>query len=270
MRRALAVSFALAGVAGWAQTPFFGPGTFPQFRDMSGLSGAGFPVDREGYPTMKGAIALSTPIGFTLGHGYTVHGVASRSRNSRLQWFHTSVRRRASEFDSDATGQIISGFSTAYGNIAISQMIMSTLLDKVHHVQWQLPLSLPGVGVSLGVHNWRDRGNAAGEGWPGDDALSRSVFLVATAEVAPGAYITLGKGDVRYKGVFGSACANLSDRVKAYCEYDTFGWNSGLAFSTGPAKIPALKRPGRPHPEFFITVGYIQGRRATWTLNMVF
>lgn len=272
MRVAIGSALALLASGALAQTPFFGPRTYPQFRDMSGLSGAGVGVLPDGTPSLRGAISLSTPIGYVLGPSHWAFGAASRSVNGQFTFINFRAKARDDTFKSDGTGQIVAGFKTPIGNIAVSHMVLSTFLDNVQHVQWQLPLRTDKVGVSVGVHNLFDRGNAAGEDRPGDDDPSRSFFVAATTQLAPGAFLTIGKGDIRYKGVFGNASVNVTDRVKLYGEYDGFGWNSGIAIGFGPA--PQLKLGDKPirsrAPEVFLTAGYVQGRRATWTINFVF
>src|SRR5947208_3302942 len=83
--------------------PIGGPRTFPQFRDMAGLCGNGFAVQRDGTVGILGAMTLSTPIAFTLKPGQLVVGAASRSFDSHFRWINTEFGNRSQ--NSDGTGQ---------------------------------------------------------------------------------------------------------------------------------------------------------------------
>lgn len=56
--------------AGAQGDPTIGPGQFPQFRNLSGLSGGGYGVDSQGYSSLSGPTAFSTPIAHVLGRGH--------------------------------------------------------------------------------------------------------------------------------------------------------------------------------------------------------
>lgn len=253
-------SFALAD-----GTELLGPNRFPQFRDMSGLSGSGFALDASGKVSTRGAIALSTPIGYTLEHGRYVLGFASRSHNMRFAWINSG---NANANKSDGTGQMILGFRLFGGNLALSHMILSTELDSVQHVQWSPQNNgANGWGWSVGVHNATQRGHAAGDGFPAADAKnSLSVFFAGTKTLGEDDIVTLGVGTTRYKGLFGSYNHQLSERAKFFIENDTFNWNYGISYG-----IPMpYKSYGGTDSHLFITAGYVRGKLATWMLNYAF
>jgi hypothetical protein len=258
---------AVAGLSavGQAQVdPWNFRGQFPQFRDLSGLPGSGFGVNAKGLPSIRGAMALSTPIGFSLGSGLIDVGISSRSVNSRPQFFNLG---RGGNVNSDGTLQVMAGLGTPIGTFTGSFEVVSTALDSVLNLQYQLPLKLEGAGVSIGVQNLANRPHAASDRVVGEDDLSRSYFAVGSYEFSPGNWVSLGLGDVRFKGVFGSVSVMAAERLKVMTEYDTFGWNTGVAYSLG--RIPNIgDRFDRG--EVTVWAGLIQGRRATIALNYAF
>jgi hypothetical protein len=249
-----------------AGTTFNGPRSYPQFRDISGFAGGTFGVDESGKLGIDGAMAISTPIGFALGHRRIVLGLGSLSRDSFLAL--PNLDRNGNAFESDASGQIVAGVDTPVGRINYTHFVLSSLLDSVGNMQWQLPIRSSRLGLSIGAQNvWGRSGQSAEEYDPTNGDNSRSVFAVATYKVAPGAYATLGVGDFRFKGVFGSACANVAPRTKAVVEYDTFGWNVGVGHSLG-----RIKGVGRFSDRSEVTLfgGMILGKRALLAVNFGF
>jgi hypothetical protein len=196
-------------------------GQFPQFRDLSGLPGSGFGVLVDGTPSINGAMALSTPIGFSLGNGIFDIGGASRSFDNQPEFINTKTSNRLS---SDGTGQGIVGVHTPLGNFSATFEVISSDFDQVYNGQLQLPLKWDKGGVSIGCQNVTNRHEAAAQDNPGEADLSRSFYAVATYEFADHDYVSLGKGDVRFRGVFGNVSALVCPRVKATTEYDTFGF----------------------------------------------
>lgn len=242
---------------------------FPQFRNASGLPGGLFGVSYEGRPTIKGAMAISTPIGYGLGNGYYSLGLAVQSRDRRLR-FPTSGRDTE---DANSTLSLMGGFGLGnYGSLTISGMFLSSRGDSVLNLQYAVPTNLKGLGVSVGVQNVFDRPHARGDRQPGEKDLSRSFFVAATYEALAGTYLTLGKGDVRWKGIFGSASVPIGDRVRATAEYDTFGWNYGVAIGLGSVYQVSLEdelRGRSPRvPEFTLSLGFIKQNRIFWGVNV--
>ncbi|HLO98601.1 MAG TPA: hypothetical protein VK171_08395 [Fimbriimonas sp.] len=266
MRAVVATLFlSICGLALADGTELLGPNRFPQFRDMSGLTGSGFAVDANGFVTTRGAISLSTPIGYTLASGKWAVGFASRSHNSKFAFINSD---NATANKSDGTGQIMRGWKVGNGNMALSSMWLSTELDSVQHIQWSPYITNDQAwGWSVGIHNWTQRGHAAGDSNPAADAKnSLSVFFATTKMVGEDNYLTLGVGTTRYKGLFGSYCHQLTDRSKFFIENDTFNFNYGLSYGI-PMKYKSFDGADA---HLFLTAGFVRGKLATWTFNYTF
>jgi hypothetical protein len=252
-------ALAVATIASSQDPNLFGPNRFPQFRDMGGLSGSGFGVNSSGLVSTTGVVSLSTPIGFALGGYNLVVGGAGRSQNASFQWVNTGKTQTNQK--SDGTAQFIYGFDTNYGRIAISHMLLSSQLDSVQNLQWQLPIGNEFFGVSSGVHNITRRPHAAVDSLPiADSKNSRSYFLAGTYQTEQGHSITLGKGDTRYRGLFGSFNYQQSEAIRFFGEYDTFNWNYGVTWG---------QQAGQGQ-HFFVTLASVAGKYSTWTLNYAF
>lgn len=258
------VALAASAVAHAQVDPWNFAGQFPQLRDISGLPGAGFGVTSKGIPSINGAMAFSTPIGFSLGDGYWDFGLASRSTNNRPQFFASSTRTNQ---NSDGTGQIMTGLRTPFGNLTGTYEIASRHGDSICNFQLQLPIRWDRGGVSIGVQNAQNRPIAASENVLGANDLSRSVFCVATYEFADQAYVSLGKGDVRFRGVFGSVSFKPADRFRAMAEYDTFGWNVGAGYSLGKTSNIGKRFEKNETTLWF---GFVDLHRATFSINFTF
>lgn len=267
LRMEIALGVGLAGLSAMAAAdgdPWSLAGQFPQFRDMSGLPGGMFGVTAKGVPSIRGAMGISTPIGFSLGNMHFDLGAAARSRDNQPVFINSSTHGNG---NSDGTGQLMGGFRTPVGNLTVAGELLSTHLDNVLNLQLQLPFRWERAGVSVGMQNVFNHAEAAADTVPGERELSQSHFIVGTYEVAPGAFVSVGKGDVRYRGVFGNACAMLTPRLKAVGEYDAFGWNGGLALSLGG--LPNLDGIFE-HNEVTLWAGFLQLHRACVALNFAF
>lgn len=235
-----------------------GPRTFPQFRDMAGLSGNGFPVQRDGVVGIKGAMTLSTPIAFTLKPGQFVFGGASRSFDRRFRWVNTEFG--ANNEKSDGTGQFMFAVRLPWGDVTLSDLIMSPAKDSVQNIQFTFANDWQGATWSLGIHNVTDRGQAAGDNLPVEDAKnSESFFLVGTKSLPENSYVSAGYGTARYRGPFGSYSRMVGDRSRFYVEYDTFNWNYGIGTEL---RLGSKKA--------YLTAGFVRGDLATWSLNFAF
>ena len=259
MRPICSIFVSLTAVSAFSQT-IGGPRTYPQFRDMAGLSGNGFPVLRDGTIGMTGAMSLSTPIGYVLSTKKIVLGLCSRSTDKTFRWINgtsTGTER------SDGTFQGMFSLDSLGSRIAITHMIVSGSGDSVQHLQYQLPLSQEKTGdwtFSIGCHNITDRPAANGDDNAVEDSkLSRSFFIVGTKECSREQYFTLGLGGTRWKGFFGSYTLPINDNWRAFGEYDTFNWNVGAS-----TEIHVLGK------QAFLQAGLVRGNLATWSINWVF
>jgi hypothetical protein len=241
--------------------PWNNAGQFPHFRDVSGLPGCGFGLLVSGLPSINGALSLSTPIGFAMGHDTFDIGGAARS--SDLQPMFPNFTS-STHLPSTGQGYGIVGVTIPnLGNLSATYEVLSSELDQCYNAQLQLPLKWDKGGVSIGCQNITDRHNAAAQGLPGEANLSRSIFGVATYEFSKNDYVSLGYGDVRFKGPFGNVSVLAAPRLKLTTEYDTFGFNSGVAYSFGGIR-------GEKNTELTAWAGLMDEQRFTFALNFVF
>jgi len=218
----------------------------------------------DGTPSINGAMAFSTPIGFSMKGGTFDIGLSDRSRNSAPQMVNF---RTGSNNPSDSTGQIQFGLGTPAGNFTLSYMVLSSEFDQAYNAQWQLPLKLKNAGVSVGVQNLTNRPLSAGDKLPGQFDYALSLYAVGTYEVAPNDWVSLGYGDVRFKGPFGNASALVAPRLKATLEWDSISWNYGLGYSFG--HIRGLG-DNLDLNETTLYLGEFAGYKLTVGLNFVF
>ena len=141
--------------------------------------------------------------------------------------------------------------------------MLSADLDQVYNLELQLPVNWDKGGFAIGVQNLTNRHEAAADMNPGENGLSRSYFAVGTYEFSPHDYVSLGWGDVRFKGPFGNVSVLAAPHVKVTTEYDTFGFNSGVAYSFGGIS-------GQRNTDITLWAGYIQERYASIALSFAF
>lgn len=265
MGRVLFGIYALSLVAvSYGQAGFSGPDTYPQFRDLSGLAGGGFGVSRDGYATYSGAYSLTTPIGYGLRSGEKVFGIGARSFDTKIRFLDTDSSQSNG---TGGTGQAIYGFSTSFGRFTASTMVLSSRWDTVQHLQFNPNMGEENpLGFSLGVHNIAGRGQNAGENQPTDKKFSRSFYVAATYEYNRSVFVTVGKGERRYEGIFANATYAFSDQLKYMVEKDRYGINQMIYFAT-PA--PFLINKGEAG-KMFIGFGLLRGESAVWSLNFTF
>ncbi|MDX2064436.1 MAG: hypothetical protein SFX74_01710 [Fimbriimonadaceae bacterium] len=269
------LGFGLIALSGTALAqPLSGPDQFPQFRNASGLPGGLFGVSADGRPTMLGAMTISTPIGYSLGHNHFALGFANMSKDRTLRF----PQSRTNNDNANGTGFGMIGLTSRYGHVTLSGMVLSGIGDTTLNVQYQpnIPRLPKGLGVSFGVQDAFSSGGSAGVRRPEDGRTSRSFFGVATYEAAPGVHLSVGKGDRRFRGLFGSASVNLGKRVKVFVENDTFNTNYGIGWNVGPLKrredekylLTSESDPYRG--DVFLTLGIIRQSRAFWGVAVTF
>jgi hypothetical protein len=234
--------------AGAQGDPTIGPGQFPQFRNLSGLSGGGYGVDSQGYSSLSGPTAFSTPIAHVLGRSHL-----------RLEIAKASFRLLPDFSGRGSNGTALISYGQTVGrlNILFSDMFKSGDLDQSYNCQIQY---IPSPGAkwvgSIGVQDWNGNGGAAGTGVPGDNSVSRSVFGVVTyrwdTRENP-VYLTLGAGRHRFRSLFGSVSYQVSGPMRTWAEYDGFGVNLGVLLTA------RTRRYGRP-VELNTTLGLLRGK----------
>ncbi len=244
------------------QASLSGKDHYPQFRVLSGLSGGGYGVLPNGTPDTEGAAALSTPIGYTL-DGHAALSFFSTSRNLDPFLYDPVRLGSGRQSNNDGTGNFTIGGSFKGWKGAVSFMVLSTHLDSAFNLQVSPPL--PGrLGVSFGVQDIDGGGGAAGTNIAGDLRSSRSYFAAATYDIGHSVYATLGTGDRRFKGAFGNVSAPISPRLRATVEYDSFSFNGGLLYGTGPLRELG-GRLGKTEADVFL--GIVAGRYGTVGLS---
>ncbi len=244
------------------QRDLSGKDQYPQFRVLSGLPGGGFGVLPNGQPSINGAAALATPIGYSMG-GHGAIGLFNTATNLNPFQFDG---KDATEQHSNGTAEIMAGGSYAGFRGTVSYMVLSTALDGAFNVQVSPPLQ-GRLGVAFGVQDVGGSGGAAGQGFSlaEDDRSSRSYFAVGTYDLGKHAYASLGVGDRRFRGAFGNVSALINSRLRGIVEYDAYNFNLGVLYNTGPWR--GLSEKGRDI-ESNLFVGLVRGKYATLGLTL--
>lgn len=234
------------------------PRTYPQFRNLSGLAGSGYGVDMQGYRSLSGPVAYSTPVAHTLGRNQfeIVGGTLSFTRSPSLN-----------PSRSNGTGVITFGTTLPRLNIAGSFFVKSNAFDQVFNVQTQY---IPSPGAkwvfSLGIQDIQGRGGSAGEGFVEDEEPSQSVFGVVTYRWDTRSnpiYVSAGFGTRRFGRFFCSASYQLVQPLRLWIEGDGFGVNFGVlgAWRLGH---------GRRSPELSVLVGLVRNESLGLALGIGF
>lgn len=236
---------------------------------MSGLAGSAFPVGKDGLPSYEGAMALSTPIGYSLTKWSFVAGIGSLS-------FDTSLRfpgGRENQRRTNGTAQFMVGVPLgSAGDLTVSYMVLSSILDNALNVQFTPGKQEGKLRYSIGVQDLGGGGGSAGEQHPNDGDSSRSFFSVTTYEISPGTHVSVGTGTNRFKSVFGNISTSLGANMKGMVEYDAFNWNVGVAYrlgALGRLSGETYDKPART-ADAHLFVGLVRGKLLFWGLNVAF
>ncbi len=205
--------------------PFLGANQYPQYRNISGLSGGGFGINASGYGSLTGATAFSTPIAYVLGHGeIRILGAKMTFGGLNLNSDH-----------SNGSGVFMIGGTIGHVNAAFTDFIKSSQWDQALNLQLGfIPSAKNRFAFSIGVQDIIGHGGAAGIFQKGDSASTRSLFAVSTyrAETRKRPiYFTLGIGTRRYRKSFASVSTRIARPLRGYIEYDGFGFNEGLLYT---------------------------------------
>ncbi len=242
---------------GLSQAQFTGPGQYPSMRNLNGLPGQGYGIGRDGHPSFAGAFSFTTPVAYSLSHWHFVLQGASVSNS-----FSLVFANEKSGATRGANGTAVLQIGTRIGDFADFTYGFSVLSSKGDNIgSAQLtPLQNGPVVFAIGVMDVSGSGGSSGQGLPGDDNNSRSPYLVGTWEAAPGSFLTIGYGNTRYRGLFGSVSTMITPRFKVILEHDTFSFSPFVAYDVG--------RIGSAH--ITTTLGAQAGRFGTWALSVSF
>ncbi len=241
-----------------------GPGTYPQFRSMSGLPGSGYGVTPDGRVDPTGAWSISTPIAYSLRPWQFVVGIGNYSSDLEPRFSDTAN----GDLGGNGTGQISVGLPLGrYGTGTYTLMILSRRFDNAGNFTWTPPGQKGPVRFGAGVQDISGGGGTQGETIGVDRNSSRSFYVVGTFAGERGFSASMGVGDRRFQGAFGNVSMNLAPRLKAVGEYDRFNWNYGLGFDLG--KIGNSPRRGADAGASLF-LGVIDGRYAYWSVNFRF
>lgn len=239
--------------------PFLGKNQYPQFRNLSGLAGGGFGTDEQGHRSLTGPTAFSTPTAYVLGHDSFFFANGGMSYRGAFAVDENRVN-----------GTLVGMYGHTFGqfNIAFTDFIKSYAFDQVYNLQVGLiPVHKNRLGVSIGVQDGEGRGGSAGAGLPADRNSSQSIFGVFTypVDVRSGRplYVSAGLGTHRFGNGFGSASYWIGGPLRAYLEYDGFGFNQGVLVA---------QRIGKGHGAFDINanVGLVRGKFFAFSLGIGF
>ncbi|CAN5703894.1 hypothetical protein BH11ARM2_BH11ARM2_06880 [soil metagenome] len=266
--RSLTYSFVTLTLAGFFGGSAFGQNLsgyheYPQFRTMSGLPGSSFPVNAKGEIDPDGAIALSTPVAYSLGRSRFVLGAMTVSFGSNFQL----INRRGDDLvKGNGTAQGLGGFSLGrYGSLTVGGMLLSGILDTTLNLHWAPP-QFPegGFTYAVGVQDVFGQGGASGVRQPGDGDSSTSLYLVATKEVARETHVSLGYGTRRFGRPFGNVSTTVAPGFKVYAEYDAFNFNLGLGYF-----VP-LGESGDHRSAITLNVGLVRAKYPSLSANLSF
>ena len=256
MRLFLSLVLICASAIALCQSELIGPGRFPETREMSGLPGGSFGVLPDGTPSFSGAMALSTPIAYSLDHWHWAMGFNSTSPSMQFK----GIDFRTNVSVSSGTGEIMVGVPSGIGAWTLSIMPIDAKLREATNVQFT-PYCMHGpVKIGLGV---QDISGDTHTFRPREHRSSRSPYVVATANLFSGNYISAGYGNQRFGGVFGNVSQSFGN-WKALAEYDTYNWNYGVANRLGHF------RGFGKDIEATAFAGYIRGKYASWSLTLTF
>lgn len=263
----LAIAALLCGLvcSCFAQVELTGPNQYPQFRGVSGLAGGGIPLRPENKVGGKGAVALSTPIGYALGHWKFFAGFSLLSTDGAFPPF------------SNSGGDLLAGNGTLFevgsfyikglGHITASQMNVSGRGDNTSNYSLRIPLGNDKIGWSIGVQDVTGTIGSAGDTFPVEDRLnSQSVFTVLTYQVADGTYVSAGVGSRRFKYGFANASHWVNDRLGFFLEHDGYNFNGGACWMLGSLKMDVVGSDVIG----IATVGTVRGKYPYWTIGVSF
>lgn len=209
--------------AQYVGNPFLGKNQYPQYRQLSGLSGGGYGVSADGRSSLEGPTAYSTPIAYVPGHDQIRLSFSSQSFDSAPNF---------AVLHANGKGIVSYGHTFGQFNIMASDTFKSHNLDQAYNLQAGIiPLRGEKLGFSIGVQDILGLGGSAGEALPTDRYSSQSVFMVGTYRIDTARrpiYFSAGIGTHRYTKSFESASYQFLKPLRGFLEYDGWGLSEGL------------------------------------------
>lgn len=259
----------MIGVAalGWSQPELYGEKSYTSFRGMSGLSGGGFGVGMDGRITLRGATALSTPVGFTLGprqwyvYGSNLSSNLSPRFPSRIDFQNDATR------NSNGSAGLMASWGTSVGTFAVGGVLTTGDLDSSLNLQFQPAGQKGTTRISIGVQDLFST-SAANNGTVQQTlggGNSMSPFVVASTSVGRDTYVSYGVGANRFKGPFGSLSMPVGP-VQGFVEYDTFNWNFGLTARIWRKEYDL----GIREQSAWVSAGVVRGKYLYWSIGFAF
>jgi len=256
----------LAGL-GVAQQELYGEKSYTSFRGISGLGGGGFGIGSDGKITLRGATALSTPIGYTLGprqwfvYGSNLSSTLSPRFPSRIDFQNDATR------NSNGSAGLMASWGTPLGTIAVGGVLTTGDLDSSLNVQIQPAGQNGSTKISIGVQDLFST-SAANNGAIQQQlggGNSTSPFVVASTSLGRDAYVSYGLGLNRFKGAFGSLSVPVGP-VQGFIEYDTFNWNFGLTSRIWHKEYDL----GIREQSAWLSAGVVRGKYFYWSIGFAF
>ena len=257
----MGASFAIS-TAAFAQRDFIGYHQYPQFRSMSGLPGSSVPITREGEIGTDGALALSSPIAYSLGGKHFIFGGMSVSDNLSPKFFR---RKGRDVVNGNGTAQIQGGYGLGrYGGLTVGGLLLSGRYDSVLNLHWALPwLGQGRFAVGVGAQDVFGGGAASGTNKRGDGDSSTSEYAVGTYALGRGTYISGGWGLHRFAHGFGNISTTVFRNLKLGSEYDGYNFNANLVYLLG---VGSEEKPRT----LALGFGVIRGKYAAVSANLAF
>jgi hypothetical protein len=247
------------------QTQFAHIGQYSQFRNITGMSGGTVPVSPGGIPGAQGALALSTPIAYSLKGGRFIAALANNSYDRTPRFFKGGSVNNDLGVKSNGSAVLMGGISTRAGDFTVGMTVVSGAFENSYSAQFTPRQPEGRVKFAVGAQGLFAAGGFLGPGLHDDVDRATSMFGVATVDCGKGVYASAGVGTARFQQGFANVSFGLGSRFRATIEHDGFGWNYGVGYAVTEIKI------GRDRPlNVHAFGGLVQSRYAFVGLGLSF
>ncbi len=238
-------------------TPTTGPYSYHEMQTLSGLSGGSLGVDAQGYVSLSGPIAFSTPVANTLGHNHFWVGYGQYSYKSYPVLS-----------DRNSNSSLVAMYGTTLGrrvNMSVAANIVDTRGNTAADLQFQyIPTANEHIAYAVGIADLFDTLKSYDNA--GRRVSSFSPFGVATYGTSLGRYavnLSAGTGMRRFAPLFGSATLQIAHPLRLWSEQDRYGNVTGLTFGSKLGN-------GSHSAPFTLSLGLAHGRYAISQLGIGF